>query len=91
MKTATKDYRHIIFLQGDGATEALSNLDIRGIESTVDMLKEYDLCPEACRHTDENPAGKSDTSFCTSDGYELTWNERFGYIGLCEITNIVGL
>jgi len=90
MKTnqATKDYRHIIFLQGDEATEALSNLDLRGIESTINMLLEYDLCPEDCRHSDSSPAGDSDTSFQLLNGLELTWNNRLGYIGLCEVTEI---
>lgn len=90
MKTeqTTKDYRHIIFLQGDEATEVMSNLDLRGIESTVTMLLEYDLCQEACRHTDYSPAGESDTSYLTTAGYELTWNNKLGYIGLCEVTEI---
>ncbi len=88
MKTnqAPKDYRHICFLQGEEATEALSNLDLRGINSTVNMLAEYDTEPESCRHTDESPAGRSDTSFRTKDGFELTWNDRLGYIGLCKVS-----
>ena len=90
MKTnqATKDYRQIVFLQGDEATEALSNLDLRGIESTVNMLLDYDLCPESCRHTVFSPTGESDTSYLTTAGYELTWNSKLGYIGLCEVTEI---
>jgi len=85
-KLAPTDYRHIIFLQGEEATEALLNLDTRGIDSTVNMLAEYDTEPESCRHTDESPAGGSDTSFRTLDGFELTWNNRLGYIGLCKVT-----
>jgi len=87
METAkVTDYRHIVFLQGDAAMEALSNLELRGIESTINMLTEYDLSPESCRHTDYSPAGESDTSFITKNGFELTWNDRLGYIGLCELT-----
>ena len=90
MKTnqATTDYRHIVFLQGDEANSFLDILDTFGIEKTIEALLEYDTCPESCRHTNYNPAGSSDTSFCTSGGYELTWNYKLGYIGLCEVTKL---
>ena len=85
-KETTKDYRHIIFLQGDEANSFLDILDMFGIEKTIESLLEYDLCPEACRHTDYSPAGESDTSFRLNNGLELTWNNKLGYIGLCEVT-----
>lgn len=85
MKTKTTDYRHIVFLQGDNAIEALSVYEEGGHLAALDFLLQYDLCPEACRHTDYSPAGETDDLICW-DRWELVINERYGYIGLCELS-----
>ena len=85
-KNQITDYRHIIFFQGDAATGFLDILDAFGEKRTIEALLEYDTQPENCRHTDSSPAGSSDTVLQIDNKYELTWNYKFGTIGLCEIT-----
>jgi len=85
----TKDYRHITFLQGDAALPTLELIE-SGALSGKDLLYyllQFDTC-NACRITDYNPAGETDTiETHTSDNktFEIAINHKLGYIGLCEI------
>ena len=75
------EIERIVFMQGDGADEALSRLDEEGIDGALEYLKSWHY-PGEHETSEETSAGTSDHTHETDDGYILTWNNRIGYIGL---------
>lgn len=83
----TMEYHDIVFMQGDDATEPLQILDERGEDAAMEYLAQWDYGGEN-EHSPSTskPWGSSDhvvqTELGNGDIYYLTYNTRYGYIGL---------
>lgn len=79
-----RQYKQVVFLQGDEAVQALDFLDNHGEKETVDYLVNMygNVLDEPITYN-ESPFGERDTLYET-DKYILSYNPRMGYIGLSE-------
>lgn len=75
-------YEDIIFMQGEEANEALEILESKGEIAVIEFLSNWDYGDGPIN--EESQAGISDRTFKDGD-YLLTWNFRWGYIGLERI------
>ena len=78
-------YQRIVFMQGDEATEPLDILNRDGVDAAIEYLAQWDMEPG--ESFDEPASGESDDVHETDDGYRMSWNQRYGYIGLERILN----
>jgi len=76
-----KQYYEIVFLQGEKAEEPLTILRDKGEEAALDYLKEFDRGEEMDVNPEDAPWGDDDRVM-EKDGYVMSWNTEFGYIGL---------
>lgn len=78
---ATKiKYVRIVFCQGDDAIEPLQIIEEHGELAAIDYLREWES-GDSFEISDIPASGKSDDIF-ESGNYRLSYNTRFGYIGL---------
>lgn len=75
-------YREIVFLQGEGADEALNILEEKGEKKALDFLLEFDYGEGEI--TERAPWGSADILYKRKN-YVMSYNNRIGYVGLTEI------
>lgn len=73
-------YEDVVFLQGEEADEALDILNNEGKDAAMDYLIQWH---DPGHHMGKNELGigSSDQTY-RRDGYIMSWNSSFGYIGL---------
>lgn len=79
-------YTDIVFMQDEAASEAMSILSTGGNDALFNHLVQWDNKDGGGFSRKESPAGTADTTV-PYDGYELYYNTRVGYCGLCAVDN----
>lgn len=83
-ESKTYKFWTIVFMQGDEANEPLQILEDSGEDSAIEYLSQWDFGGESehCMSGSETePWGSSDYVY-EANGYILSYNTHFGYIGL---------
>ena len=79
-------YEEIVFIEHEEAAEPLAILEEQGEEAAMNYLRQWDYGDHDGEIFDENPAGSGDHVYW-KDGYVMSYNTYFQYIGLCKIIN----
>lgn len=80
MTTKNFVYENVVFAQGEEATEPFEILAKEGEEAVIEYLSQWHDCGKHMTHN--KPSRGSTDTFYEADGFILSWNHRFGYIGL---------
>lgn len=84
-----KQYANIVFMQDENADEALNILNEDGPDAAIQYLAQWDFGGESEYDISSFPQRGSCDDWHTSGEYILSYNRRFGYIGLERIVDMV--
>ena len=77
-------YEHVVFMQGNEATETLEILDSQGEQAALDHLVQWHYPGE---HDASDYTGEGTADSVYVDGiYQMSYNEGLDYIGLIAAT-----